>query len=400
MPTIDQGLFANDVETRLQTLHKLKNEQRRPEVLGTNTHVHTNYSFSSFRSPAEAAWLAYESGVEIFGINDHYTVDGHPEFRASCNALGLPATFSIESVAMERQAEEAGLLLNDPGNPGRIYLCGKGVTKAKDPKATAMLASLRSHQEDRNKAMVNLVAQRFQRIFEEQGPGWDDIVGQTPLGNTTERHIARAIYNHLQIGSYDDRYQQFVGATASGDAAKDQNAIRSALLKAGKPCYVSEAPEAYPALDALRKLYLQLGSIPTYPVLGNPITAGEEDIRAHCDRLANWGIFALELIPSRNTDDRVQVVLEEAARRNWPVFDGTEHNTPVMEPLLTKWGSDPRFRPQLREGALMLLGHQSLCADSKDGYLNPEGIPHEDGLSRCLDAGHLAMERLSSQTEQ
>ena len=297
---------------------------------------------------------------------------------------------------MERQAEQDGLLLNDPGNPGRVYLCGKGVTKAKDPKATAMLASLRSHQEDRNKAMVNLVAQRFQRIFEETGPTWDDIIGQTPLGNTTERHIARAIYNHLQQGDYPDRYQQFVGGEASGEAAKDQNAIRSALLKAGKPCYVSEAPEAYPALGALRKLYLQLGAIPTYPILGNPITGGEEDISAHCDRLAEWGNFALELIPSRNTDDRVQAVLAEAAKRNWPVFDGTEHNTPVMEPLLTEWGSDVRFRQQFKDGALVLLGHQTRCANGELGYLDDEGQPRAAGLAECLAAGEAEFARITA----
>jgi hypothetical protein len=395
MTVVDSGLFTDSAETRLATLRQLKAAHPRPAPKGTNTHVHTNYSFSCFRSPAEAAWLAYVNGVEIFGINDHYTVDGHPEFRTSCAALNLPATFSIESVAMEREAEQQGLLLNDPGNPGRIYLCGKGVTKATDPQATAMLASLRSHQEDRNKAMVHLVAQRFSRIFEEAGPTWDDIVGQTPLGNTTERHIARAIYNHLQEGNYSERYAQFVGGEASEDPAKDQNAIRSALLKAGKPCYVSEAPEAYPALSALRKLYLQLGAIPTYPVLGNPLTVGEEDLNAHCDRLAAWGIFALELIPSRNTDDRVQAVLEEAARRNWPVFDGTEHNTPVMEPLLTTWGSDPRFRDQFRNGALVLLGHQALWAQGEAGYLDAEGKPLADGLERCLAVGKQQVDEIS-----
>ena len=274
---------------------------------------------------------------------------------------------------MERQAEKDGLLLND-GNPGRVYLCGKGVTKAKNPTATAMLATLRSHQEDRNRAMLDKIRQRFSSIFEEEGPSWDDIVGK-PLGNTTERHLTRSIYNCLNVGDYAARFEQFCGAAPSGETAKDQNIIRSALLKAGKPCYVREAPEAYPALSALRQLYLHLGAIPTYPVLGNPITGGEEDISAHCDRLAEWGIFALELIPSRNTDDRVEAVLAEAKRRNWPVFDGTEHNTPVLEPLLTKWGSDPRFRPQFRDGALTLLGHQALCAAGKAVTSTPMANP-------------------------
>ncbi|TVR46104.1 MAG: hypothetical protein EA402_03160 [Planctomycetota bacterium] len=387
MHDIDPQLYADDADQRLATLKRLRLMTPRPELLGTNTHVHTNYSFSAFRSPAEAAWLAYVSGVEIFGINDHYTVDGHPEFADSCAALGLPATFSIESVAMDREAEQSGLLLNDPGNPGRIYLCGKGVTKRRDPAATAMLATLRSHQEDRNRAMLDKLRQRFAQVLEETGPDWEAVASQTPLGNTTERHLARAVFDYLQAGNYTPRFLAIVGDNPSGDPAKDQNTIRSNLLKAGKPCYVTEAPEAYPSLGGLRQLYLQLGAIPTYPVLGNPLTGAEEDIDALCDRLEAWGIQALELIPSRNTDDRVAAVLAAAQKRNWPVFDGTEHNTPVLEPLLTRWGSDPRFRPVFREGALVLLGHQVLRAAGEPGYLDDQGKALPDGRERCLAAG-------------
>ncbi|TVR15294.1 MAG: hypothetical protein EA401_03050 [Planctomycetota bacterium] len=396
MPDIDPELYADDSSQRLAALTRLRQQHPRPAAQGTNTHVHTNYSFSAFRSPAEAAWLAYESGVEVFGINDHYTVDGHKEFAQSCQALGIAATFSIEAVGMDQEAAQEGVLLNDPGNPGRIYLCGKGISDARNTTAAAMLATLRSYQSDRNRAMLELVQQRFQRLLEENGPQWEEIEEQTPLGNTTERHIARAIYHHLQRGSYSQRYTTLIGSEPSGDAAQDQNAIRGALLKAGKPCYVREAPEAYPALSALRGLYLKLGAIPTYPVLGNPITGGEEDIEALFERLARWGIHAVELIPHRNTDDRVAAVIAAASARGWPVFDGTEHNTPVLDPLLTRWGSDPRFRPVFREGALVLLGHQSLRASKLDGYVDSDGKPCSDGYQRCLAAGEEVLERANT----
>ena len=96
---------------------------------GTNCHIHTNESFSVFRSPSEAVWQAAREGVAVLGINDHYTVAGHDEFRRACAVAGIAATFSFEAVAMDRAAEAAGLLLNDPDNPGRVYLCGKGVTR-------------------------------------------------------------------------------------------------------------------------------------------------------------------------------------------------------------------------------------------------------------------------------
>ena len=73
-------------------------------------------------------WQAAREGLAVLGINDHYTVAGHEEFRRACGIAGIAAAFSLEAVAMDRDAAEAGLKFNDPDNPGRIYLCGKGMT--------------------------------------------------------------------------------------------------------------------------------------------------------------------------------------------------------------------------------------------------------------------------------
>lgn len=380
------GLIGGDATTRETALRQLAAGRQRPVPLGTNTHIHTNYSFSCFRSPAEAAWRAWQAGVEIFGINDHYTVEGHAEFGAACAVLGLPATFSIEAVAMDRAAEAEGLLCNDPGNPGRIYLCGKGVTRRDDPRAAATLAELRRHLERRNRAMVARVDGHFQTRLGDAGIGWDSIVAQTPCGNTTERHIALAVVRRLEAlaprpEAFAVAFQRLCDAAPASDDAGRQNQVRGALLKAGKACYEPEDPAAFPSVAALRELYLQLGAIPTYPVLGNPLTGGEQDPEALCDRLAGWGIHALELIPSRNTDERVAAVLAAAARRGWPVFDGTEHNTPAMEPLLTSWGSDPRFRDTFRRSALLLLGHQAACAAGEPGYVDDTGQPTDSSAA-------------------
>ncbi len=393
MPDPLADLAAPDASQRLRALAALRERHTRPEPRGTNTHVHTNYSFSAFRSPAEAAWLAWREGVEIFGINDHYTVDGHEEFARACAALDLPATFSIEAVAMDRAAAAAGTLLNDPGNPGRTYLCGKGVTARDDPRASERLRELRAQQETRNRAMVAACDARFVERLDDTGPTWDDIVAQTPAGNTTERHIARACVERCRAlattgkRSFGAVFADLTDTEAPDDDAAAQNQLRSALLKAGKPCYVDEDPAAYPSIAGMCALYRDLGAIPTYPVLGNPVTDGERDIAALCDRLGAQGIFALELIPSRNTDDRVAAVLAEAERRDWPVFDGTEHNTPAMSELLPPLSRDPRFRPVFRAGALLLLGHQALCAAGEPGYLDADGQPRSEGRSQCIAAG-------------
>ena len=50
----------------------------------SDLHIHTNESFSVFRSPTEAVWQAVTEGVAVLGINDHYTCAGHDEFRQAC----------------------------------------------------------------------------------------------------------------------------------------------------------------------------------------------------------------------------------------------------------------------------------------------------------------------------
>ena len=384
----DDRLADPDHAVRLAALRELVAATPRPAPRGINCHVHTNYSFASFRSPAEAAWLAYREGVEVFGINDHYTVDGHDEFAQACAVAGLPAVFSVEIVAMDRAAEAEGVLLNDPGNPGRVYLCGKAVTDPGNAAAAATLTALRRHQEARNRAMVQALDARFRERLDEPGPDWAAVVDQTPCGNTTERHIARAAVARLAAGDEPDaRFERLCGAAPDGDDAARQNQLRSCLLKAGKPCYIDEDPAAYPDVATVRELFLQLGAIPTYPVLGNPVTPGEADIPALCDRLAEWGFHALELITSRNTAERVAAVVAAAEHRGWPVVDGTEHNTAAMVPLINELGSDPRFLPRLRQGARVLLGHQARRAAGEPGYVDATGTPVADGYAACASAG-------------
>ncbi|MDA3961031.1 MAG: PHP domain-containing protein [Planctomycetota bacterium] len=388
-----EQLAAPEPAARITALRDLVAAKPAPAPAGINVHVHTNYSFACFRSPAEAVWLARQAGVEIFGINDHYTIDGHPEFRQAVEAAKLPAVFSVEIVAVDRAAAEEGALLNDPGNPGRVYLCGKAVTTPGNAEAAATLATLREHQERRNRAMIEVIDQHFQTTAQAAGPSWASVAEQTPLGNTTERHIALASCERIAAIAAErgvdaaSVFERVCGQAPQGDHAAQQNQLRSCLLKAGKACYVDEDPAAYPSVEAVRELFLQLGAIPTYPVLGNPLTTGEEQISALCDRLANWGIYAMELISSRNTAERVAEVVAEAEARNWPVFDGTEHNTAAMVPLINELGADARFLPRLREGATALLGHQALVAAGKPGYVDRTGALVDGGYAACVAAG-------------
>ena len=135
--------------------------------------------FQRLPLPTEAVWQAAREGLAVLGINDHYTVAGHEEFRRACAMAGIAATFSLEAVAMDRAAEAAGLLLNDPDNPGRVYLCGKGVTRIPADSSPEMqdLARMRAALERRNVEMTAKVGDALPRAPECRGPAWETVRG-------------------------------------------------------------------------------------------------------------------------------------------------------------------------------------------------------------------------------
>ena len=380
---LETALYAGTLEQRLNALEELCAQLRKRPRRGTNSHIHTNESFSVFRSPSEAVWQAAREGIAVLGINDHYTVAGHEEFRRACDIAGIVAVFSLEAVAMDRAAEASRLLLNDPDNPGRVYLCGKGVTRIPPDSSPAMqnLSRMRAALERRNREMAAKVAQLFRERGGAEGPTWEAVRYLTPRGNATERHVAWATLIRLRelaaergedLNQVVERCCGAVPPTGADDAAL-QIFVRAKLLKAGAPCFVPESEEAFVSFEELRRIFLAFGAIPTYPVLGNPITSGERDIEALLDRLEAAGIFALEVIPHRNTRERLAEIVSAGCRRWWPVFNGTEHNTPEARSLLDPFALDPQFEPWFRQSTAVLLAHQEFVARGKAGFVDAHG---------------------------
>ena len=382
---LETEIYRGGLEERLHALDQLCKQLGPRTRRGTNCHIHTSESFSVFRSPTEAVWQAAREGLAVLGINDHYTISGHEEFRRACEIAGIAPTFSFEAVAMDRDAEAQGVLLNDPDNPGRIYLCGKGVTRVPPDSSTEMqnLNRMRAALERRNRKMTEKVAGLFGERLHAAGPTWEEVRALTPRGNATERHVAWATLTRLRQWAaaqgvpLPEAIAQFCGAAPppGADDAALQIFLRAKLLKAGAPCFVRESEEAFVSVEELRRIFLAFGAIPTYPVLGNPITSGERDIGALLERLEEAGFYAIEVIPHRNTRQRLAEIVSTARRRWWPVFNGTEHNTPEAKPILDPYALDPEFEPWFRKSAALLLGHQRLVAQGEAGYVDSEGRP-------------------------
>ena len=256
--------------------------------------------------------------------------------------------------------------------------------------------------------------------------GWDVVLGRTPHGNVTERHIAGAIADALcdavdekygfgdtfaekstpheavaaahkaihenlsalceewfgketpQITAVPETEQDLVRQSVRGPSTgKFQDYIRAVLLKSGAPCYVDESPEAYLSLEDLRDLYLKLGAMPCYPILGNPVTGGEEDIDALLDGMIARGVYTFEVIPYRNTRERLREILKGCEARHLPLFTGTEHNTLDEKPLTDPLSRDEEFLPYFERSARVVIGHQRAVAkDGPDaGFIKPDGTP-------------------------
>ena len=382
---LEAALCRDSLEDRLNALRELCAQLGERPRRGTNCHIHTNESFSVFRSPAEAVWQAAREGLAVLGINDHYTVAGHEEFGRACAIAGIAATFSLEAVAMDRAAATAHLLLNDPDNPGRVYLCGKGITRnpSNSSVAARSLARMRRTLEERNREMTAKVGQFFRERLSAEGPTWEDVRALTPRGNATERHLAWATLRRLRAladergVSLNDLIQRCCAAAppAGADAAALQIFLRARLLKAGMPCFVEESAGAFVSTEELRHFFLAFGAIPTYPVLGNPVTPGESDVEALLDRLQEQGFWAVEVIPRRNTRERLKEIVSAARRRWWPVFNGTEHNTPEAWPLLDPFALDPDFESWFSRSCALLLGHQTQVGRGKQGFVGEDGRP-------------------------
>ncbi len=95
----------------------------------SNAHIHLPPNFSAFESLEQAVDLAAAQGVRVLGASNYYDYSMYGRFAARALAHGVYPVFGLEIIALLPQLRDAGILVNDPGNPGKIYLCGKGITR-------------------------------------------------------------------------------------------------------------------------------------------------------------------------------------------------------------------------------------------------------------------------------
>jgi hypothetical protein len=309
-------------------------------------------------------------------------------------AAGILPLFGVEIIAVDQILLAAGTRINDPANPGRVYVCGKGISPWTSPGEGAVRLAAAARKADVERARLMVVRLRacfadaglrtaltYENVAEEVAdrsgvpPEW--VVLQ-------ERHLAQAFQEALFLTFSPERrpglLERAFGRPSMADpenAVAIQDEIRSRLMKAERPAYVPESPVSFD--DAIR-LILEMDGVPSYPTLGDgvdPVCPWEDPPAALAERIKARGIYAAELIPTRNRPEVVDAYVSAFRAAGVVVTAGTEHNTQQPLPIEPRCadGSFPSqtARDAFWEGTCVVAAHQHLRSQGLPGYVDQHG---------------------------
>ena len=378
-----------------------------------NAHMHTPYSFSAFTDISQALNMAVDEKVKVAGINDFYTTDGYPEWAEACTTRKIFPLFNIEYISLNRDDQAAGIKVNDPNNPGRTYLSGKGLafpSKLEEPYASK-LESVRYE----SNLQVQKMCVRLNELLDTCNAGFnldfEEIRSEMTKGMVRERHLAKALREKIALQYISDEAQQdFYKTVFGGKALKSgvgnfaaiENEIRGNLLKAGGAAFIPESPEAFLDMDVVCEIILNSGGIPTYPFLADDnngnFTEFEAPKEVVIDILRKRNICSVEFITTRNSIATLEEYAGYFNQNGFVVTFGTEHNTPAMEPIELFARNSTPLTPLLLsinyEGACITAAHQYLVATEGEGYVNQFGNPDLSKRQDFITLGKALIEYL------
>ena len=362
-----------------------------------NAHIHLPPNFSAFETTRQALELAAAQDIRVLGASNYYDYAVYADFAALARQHGIFPLFGLEIIVLIEALAQAGLKINDPGNPGKMYICGKGIT-AFDPMsetAQGLLQVIRDNDSARMAAMTDRLAEVFRQAGLETGLDAESIKARVVARHDCppasvylqERHLAQAFQETLfdQVPERDrvSLLERLFGAKSKAqpnDAVAVQNEIRAYLMKAGKPAY---AEETFVDFDHAYRLILALGGIPCYPTLadgGAAICDFEQSVERLIADLKARGVVCAEFIPIRNTPEVLSRYVHAMRDAGFFVTAGTEHNTLdliPMEPTCVNGAPIPDdLKAIFREGACVLAAHQYLTLNGQPGFVNAAGKLH------------------------
>ena len=373
--------------------------QSRPRV---NAHVHLPPNFSAFGSVEEAVNLAAEQDIGALGVSNYYDYEVYGNFVALARGKGIFPLFGLEIICMDDALRDAGTKINDPGNPGKFYICGKGITRFDEmtSEADRLLGIIRRNDSTRMAKMVR----RMEQLFTERGLRTDIdekavvdmIVRRHGSDRNTvylqERHVSQAfqeaLFEKVRPEERIERLDRILGAATKAKTPEDfvtvQNDIRSHLMKAGKPAFVEEA---FVGFDDAYRLILEFGGVPCYATLADgasPICQFEQSVDALIAEIKGRNLHAVEWIPIRNGIDVVRERAKKMREAGLAITAGTEHNTLDLirfDPFCKDGDVPDDVRAIFWEGACVVAGHQFLSLHGECGFVDGRGNPNPNYAS-------------------
>ena len=364
--------------------------------LRLNAHVHLPPNFSAFSNMAQAVELASEQKVDVLGASNYYDYTIYASFAEKSAQHGIFPVFGLEIIALIDPLVESKTLINDPGNFGKMYICGKGIGRFSpmSEKAVSLLQVIRDNDGARMEAVAGKLADTFAKAGIETGLTARKIREKAALRTGVavetvylqERHLAQAfqeaLFENVAYGDRPAKMEQLFTIPSKNpqDPVVIQNEIRSHLMKAGKPAF---APDTFVNFDHAYQLILALGGIPCYPTLADgtkPICGYESPVSKLIKQLNELGIPSAEFIPNRNTPEVLSQYVHALRDAGLVITAGTEHNTLDLLPLEpTCLGGAPipeDVQEIFREGVCVVIAHQYLTLMGLSGFVEADGTPN------------------------
>lgn len=358
-----------------------------------NAHMHTPYSFSAFERVEDALDRAVAEDVKVVGVNDFYTTEAYEEWASGCKMRKLVPLYGIEFIGLNELDQKKGLRVNDPGNPGRTYISGKGLANPvnlSEPYAS-QLAGVRKEANNQVEAM----SAKMQELLNSKNIAikfdFDAIKEDLTKGMVRERHLAKAVRMKVYEYAADNKMKisELFESIFDGKQLKStvenhagvENEIRRNLLKAGGAAFVPETPEAFLPVVTVKNIIIASGGIPTYPFLADDpngnYTDFENDLERVAQQLTERGFHSVEFITTRNDVELLEKYASYLHEKGFVITFGSEHNTPAMEPIeLFARHSTPLTEKLMKinyEGACVIAAHQHLVAQGLGGYVDEDG---------------------------
>ena len=294
---------------------------------------------------------------------------------------------NIELIGINKADQENGIRVNDPGNPGRTYISGKGLKFPVElsEKLNEKLADVINEAHKQISEMIDLLNDMLRKQGVEISLSMEEIINKHALKLIRERHIAKVLrikVEELASGDreFGDLLEKIYGGEKSRKKRSDisgvEDELRARLLKSGAPAFVPEDERAFPGFGEIVEIIEASGGIPTYPALLDGAAGGftefESDKELLLQSLKERGITSIEFIPLRNSFEKLKAYATHFYDHGFVVSFGTEHNTSAMIPMTVSCKNGVPLDDSLMQisfnGAAFIAAHQYLVIKEGANY--------------------------------